>query len=482
MRQGKVPAAFVRRMRTINMLSATTLMKIEDDFLLPFDVMDVHHILDVLISQDAIIDQLDSDELSYALTTGNIRPLQEIAGANPLLMKGLTSGWMNLFINEPFDPLCVMLAMRAKAMLDLVDEEGKSYNLIRKLGFGFIDFGEIEGEEPGDPGDYYPPAIDNPIGLPEAPGPAPPGPDDPGYTPPAPMPGEPGGGDGGGTGGSGGGSAPWGFGSGAGDLGGAVSGSSTTPPVGGDPCADVDNPEETVSFSYTTQQMAVSETQDFAVTGMHPRWSYENYTWKISGGGGSIYSTGGDPEDAIGGPTEEGYDEDAHVAAFGVTYTAPAANADCLNNPTIELWCGGALMASLTIAVNAVEGGIWKVNYYYDAEIIPTAFDECTQTTGTCVGCYISHVKRAKYSRIKCDGSNFVEEGHFYVVGSTGTCNAPWQCEYCAVGETCPGSCEGKCPYPTDEEIIENAVANCGEVDLRTEGDLAAGCCPEQLL
>jgi len=165
-------------------------MKIEDKFLEPFDVMDLHHILDKLISQDAILDQMNSEELSYACTTGNLHPLWDKAPANPLLLKGFTSGWIPRFINEPFDPLCVMLAMRCKAMLDLVDQEGHSYNLIRKLGFGFIDFGEVPDEEPGDPGAYYPPEIDNPIDYPDIPTPPGPDPGEPGYM--EPMPGEPG--------------------------------------------------------------------------------------------------------------------------------------------------------------------------------------------------------------------------------------------------------------------------------------------------
>ena len=437
MRQGKVPAAFVRRMRTINMLSATTLMKIEDDFLLPFDVMDVHHVLDALISQDAIIDQIDSDELSYALTTGNIHPLREIAETNPLLLKGFTGGWMNLFINEPFDPLCVMLAMRAKAMLDLVDEEGKSYNLIRKLGFGFIDFGEIEGEEPGDPGDYYPPAIDNPIGLPEAPGPAPPGPDDPGYTPPAPMPGEPGGGDGGGTGGSGAGSAPWGFGSGAGDLGGAVGGGRTSPPVGGDPCADVDNPEETITMGYTTQQMQVDEEQELTVVGAHPRWSYENYHWEIASGGGELSTDVG----------------------FETIYTAPEENPNCENNSTINLICGGEVMASLTIAVNALDVVTRAVSIWTD---------KSCRTSGDFKFCKASHYM------YKCNGD-------FYSTYDP-----------CTEGEiqgTQYGDCEA-CYAKTPQYTLGcgsvpssiNYWVNGSPRDLRTEEMKTAGCCPEELL
>ena len=74
-----MPNAFVRRMRLINLMSAVVLRKIDAKLLLPFDVQDLHHILDRQISQDAVIDQLDNKALAEALTTGNLRPLWEEA-------------------------------------------------------------------------------------------------------------------------------------------------------------------------------------------------------------------------------------------------------------------------------------------------------------------------------------------------------------------------------------------------------------------
>lgn len=75
MRGDAMPQPFIRRMRLINLLSALVLRKIEPRFLAPFDVQDLHHILDRQISQDAIIDMLDNKALAEALTTGNLRPL-----------------------------------------------------------------------------------------------------------------------------------------------------------------------------------------------------------------------------------------------------------------------------------------------------------------------------------------------------------------------------------------------------------------------
>ncbi|MDP8274900.1 MAG: hypothetical protein RAO92_00715 [Candidatus Euphemobacter frigidus] len=424
--------------------------------------MDLHHILDNLISQDAILDQMDSEELSYACTTGNIRPLWDIAPEFPLLQRGFTSGWINRFILEPFDPLCVMLAMRAKAMLDLVDEEGHSYNLIRKLGFGFIDFGEIPGEEPGDPGDYYPPEIDNPIDYPDIP--TPPGPEpgepgyvepipgDPGYVPPGPGdpgyvpgPGEPGyvaPGTTPGTyiGGGPGGGAPWGGGIGAGDLGGKVTPGGEVTPEAGDPCQSVDDPLETVSFSYTTQQMAVSETQDFAVTGMHPRWSYENYIWKVSGGGGTLDVLGSDPLRRIYGPEESEYDEDATIAGFAVQYTAPDVNPYCDLNPTIELWCGGNLMASLKIAITTARVGT--------AYRLVTKY-LCTSSWGA------ARESRDSYN---CLGAK--------IGSNSGACGGP-------------GASWTNCA----NYVLPEVCCCVGDIyDVRTEEMKADGCCPVALL
>jgi len=486
-------------MRVLNLISATTLQKIEDDLMSPFDVMDLHHILDLQISQDAIIDQMNSDELSYALSTGNIRPLWEIAPDNPLLLRGFTSGWINKFMNEPFDPLCVMLAMRAKLMLDVIDELGHSYNLLRAIGYGFIDFGDIPGEEPGDPGDYYPPEIDNPIDFPEIPTPpgpepgepgyVPPGPGEPGYVPPVPGPGEPGyvppmpgepgyvppgpgepgyvpgPGEEGytepgttpntHTGGGPGGGAPWGSGRGPGDLGGSVTGGGRVTPESGDPCADMDDPLLTVSFSYTTQQMAVSETQGFAVTGNHPRWSYENYTWKVSGGGGMLEVSGEGSGDPIYGPEEDDYDPDAVLYAFEVIYTAPPENALCVKNPTIELWCGGALMASLAIAVAEYAGTVAAATTWKD---LTCEYWEA----GDWWNCYLYN------HTVNCAG-------------------APMTGYPCELQRTSLVDCAGCYASTTGIACLSgtasmNALVALGAVDRRSTAQKAAGCCPEDLL
>lgn len=200
LRRDKMPAPFVRRMRVINLLSALTLRKIEDDMIAPFNVMDIHHVLDEQISQDAIIAMMENKNLAHALETGDLQPLWVESKDKPLLRKGFEQGWIQRFNKTPFDPICVMLALRAKMMLDVVDELGHSYDLLKSMGLGWIDFGEVKGEEPGDPDTYVPPIIDQPIDYPDPPpDPVPgdpdyvPGPGEPGYIPPENLvPGDPG--------------------------------------------------------------------------------------------------------------------------------------------------------------------------------------------------------------------------------------------------------------------------------------------------
>ena len=75
MRGNVMPQPFIRRMRLVNLISAVVLRKIDARLLAPFDVEDLHHILDGQISQDAVIDQLDNKAVAEALTTGDLRPL-----------------------------------------------------------------------------------------------------------------------------------------------------------------------------------------------------------------------------------------------------------------------------------------------------------------------------------------------------------------------------------------------------------------------
>ena len=532
MRDGIMPAPFIRRMRLVNLISAVVLRKIEPALLAPFDVEDLHHVLDRQISQDAVIDQLENKELAAALYGGELQTLWGIAVANPLLLKGFTSGWLQKFFNEPFDPLCVMLAMRSKLLLDAIDEMGHSYNLIRAIGYGWIDWGDIPDEVPGNPGDYYPPQIDNPIIVtPPAGGPAPgtpgyvtpgpgapeyappgPGPGEPGYTPPIPAPTGPGAGyGGGGIGGSGGSmTAPSGF----------LDQGLWTGPIGSFGgfgaswnCAqDKDNPALYVHIGYETLEMDVNSHQSLTVEQYSGGCPADLYTWDITQGQGELtmyedyraeyYAPAGGAEcesptiinlycdgllcDTIvvvinscpftakiepetltmlvsstqtltaeagePGCGTPGYTW-AIIAGGGtlsaetgatVDYTAPATNSDCENSPIITLSCGGGLLYTLKLSVNAVE----SYAYYAWRELV---FDHCVTGGIGDAWAYASGFITYTY----CDGTNTGPldiQGNIY--NNPGGCAASWAAILVM--------------YPPG--------------DMRTPTQKAAGCCPAIIL
>ena len=351
MRDDIMPDPFVRRMRLVNLISAVVLRKIEPALLAPFDVEDLHHILDRQISQDAIIDQLDNEELADSLFYGDLTDLWGIAEAHPLLLKGFTSGWLQKFFLEPFDPLCVMLAMRTKLLLDVIDEMGHSYNLIRSIGYGWIDWGDIPDEIPGNPGDYYPPQIDNPIIVtPPAGGPAPgapgygtPGPGAPGYAPPGPGPGEPGyvppvpppSGPG----------AGYGPGGAGGPLGSMAAPSGLldqglwTGPIGSAGgmgaswnCAlDKDDPTLYVHIGYEVLAMDVNSHQSLTVDQYHAGCPADLYTWDITQGQGELTM----------------YED------YRAEYYAPAGGALCESPTIINLYCDGLLVDTIIVVINS---------------------------------------------------------------------------------------------------------------------------------
>ena len=170
LKSGEMPAPFVRRMRVLNLISQAVLRNIDVELFEPFDTFDLSHILDQQISQDALIDQMASSELIETLVTGDTTPLISIATPGSLTERGLINFWLPFAFEEVFHPLNVLLAMRTKLMLDVLDELGHSYNLLKRLGWGWIDLGDedlpgdIPGTGGGDPDGYVPPLVVVPPG------------------------------------------------------------------------------------------------------------------------------------------------------------------------------------------------------------------------------------------------------------------------------------------------------------------------------
>jgi hypothetical protein len=205
---------------------------------------------------------------------------------------------------------------------------------------------------------------------------------------------------------------------------------------------------ESGRIGYITQQMSVDELQSFTVLDSDAECDYQ---WGISTGGGSM---------------------------DGNTYTAPSTNVNCENNPTITLSTNGTIIDTLTIAVNASNGQ--NVGYVYHNLDFEGSFPECTQTTGTCNGCYVQRDAWSEYSNLHCDGTS---------TPSGWKCGHPsnitwWSCSYCDEGGNCEegSDCPGDCLYPTSIAIINNCRNTRGDEDQRTEQELAEGCCPQQLL
>jgi len=144
------------------------------------------------------------------------------------------------------------------------------------------------------------------------------------------------------------------------------------------------------------------------------------YTWGITSGGGSITSGG--------------------------IYTAPASNAECANNPTISLKCNGVEIATLALAVTASVSG--------------NATRECTNRT--CPSCATQSGYCGSCTRyLRCDGTRPESSSsvHCECIGWAANNDATLEWETCA-----------------QKSLSE------GFNDVRTAGQITAGCCPQQLL
>jgi len=143
-----------------------------------------------------------------------------------------------------------------------------------------------------------------------------------------------------------------------------------------DCCKRVDNQEINVSIGYITQSMQINETQELSVEGFNPKCPAESYQWEIASGGGSLSETYG----------------------YEVTYTAPGNNYKCEQNPTINLICGGIIVDTLHLAVNAYQAPFRAFAIKQGCEDAPTPtcvagnFHCCTYLTYDCAGNYFDFI------------------------------------------------------------------------------------------
>ena len=191
----------------------------------------------------------------------------------------------------------------------------------------------------------------------------------------------------------------------------------------GDACAGV-------SIGYTSQSMETGESQGLSIVNGKDGVNYE---WVYSGGGTLVETGGGN-----------------------VTYTAPASNPNCLDNPTIQLRQKGTgvVCATLKIAVGAASP--------------PSGTAYFVRSVGVCgwteyVGAWCDQL----YTFYNCSGQVTSTNGQRH---HSSTCDVP-PCHYSySEGYDCAGApCEGD-DHPA------------GTFDSRTAEMKEAGCCPSALL
>jgi len=147
------------------------------------------------------------------------------------------------------------------------------------------------------------------------------------------------------------------------------------------------------------------------------------YTWQIINGSGTLSASTGE----------------------NVTYTAPGANPDCADNPTIKVTDSDGNYEEIEIAVNC----FWRAE--------PYALRKCTNI-------YVNPTLHGTF-RYHCDGTKEAGEGCTTWPLDRVQCNE--------FGFACNGG------YNSCEWM---GVPSCVWEDIRSEAMKASGCCPEVLL
>ena len=197
-------------------------------------------------------------------------------------------------------------------------------------------------------------------------------------------------------------------------------------------------------IGYTTLQMSVSQTQTLTVVG----WKAgEVYSWETTSG--SINPSTGN----------------------SVTYTAPASNANCASNPTITLTCGGSVVDTITMAVNAVVGyGVGWYFTYSDTSVCPACSSGYCQEIPGKPPLYLWNPGRAERIALQCSGSTSTSGFSTPFSGlevNCGTAFEGWKRK--AMSELLSGL------YPVPPAVWDSWYDNRSEV-LKGQG-----CCPAQL-
>jgi hypothetical protein len=184
-----------------------------------------------------------------------------------------------------------------------------------------------------------------------------------------------------------------------------------------------------------------------------------------AGASQTLYIEGGSEGDTYYWSTTSG--SLSSPTGTSVTYTAPATNPNCVNNPTITVTCGGVVIDTLKLAVVAGYTGYLA----YRTSILTTP--------STCRVSIVSHeyncLGNDLSSNISCDGCDCL--GYDPV-----TCDCGGGTFFCTP-EQVLARCTSlnRCGTQTVDGI-PITIKCSGTTDVRTAAAKAAGCCPAALL
>lgn len=208
----------------------------------------------------------------------------------------------------------------------------------------------------------------------------------------------------------------------------------------------VDSCAGNVSIGYTSQQMATNGQQTIIAQELNPPCVPTTYTWEIIAGGGTITPSTG----------------------ASITYTAPATNAECANNPTIQLACNDVVVGTLQLAINA--GGAEPA--YGVSDFVPN-----DPQSGYC-----DDLLRVRTYRCNGTANQSTTSCDCIQQGAPDGCRCGWGgCGYqvCSHAVQIAGCQAGQCGA-----VFPGAPENCptGTHDNRSQQQITDGCCPAALL
>jgi hypothetical protein len=219
-------------------------------------------------------------------------------------------------------------------------------------------------------------------------------------------------------------------------------------------CYNCPAPYNTPEIFYTTQQMQLNGTQYIYASG----GAGGPYSWSITAGSGTLSGSYG----------------------MGVTYTAPSANVNCANNPTIKAVdvCGNSVTISFAVTNPAASGT--AVVEMFCVESGSCTANKLRWTSYNCLGDETGPGAQDCNSCIS-GGVDKCCMGHWDACGSSTppcvdacTCSCEQLVLACKHGQNSPGY-DGTCKTTP-------GFCDTDYHDIRTDELKALACCPAQLL